>query len=352
MKKYNQHLPEGKTVYVGLDLHRAHWHVTVLCEEETLFSGAQPPEAEKLLSFLARYRPHRIEAVYEAGCFGFTLYEQLTRAGIGCTVTPPTLVPLEYGNHVKTDRRDSHKLAYFLSKGLLKAVWVPEPEACAERQLLRRRQQLVSHRVRVQQQIKSQLCLFGLRVEQPRGPWTQRFFHQLQGLAEDNSAFGQSLQALLSLYQEQGRLIEQQDQLLKELATSARYAEPVRLLRTIPGIGRVSALSLVLELGDVGRFGRAEQLAAYVGLTPAQYSSGQKIRMGRITRCGKSQLRALLTEVAWTAIRQDPELRAVYERLKFRRGAKRAIVAVTRRLLLRCRRVLLDGRAYRPSVAA
>lgn len=352
MKKYNGIIPSGETVFVGIDLHRLSWHITVICCGEMIFSGAHPPEPEKLLNFLKRYRPNRIEAVYEAGYFGFSLYELLNASGIQCTVTPPTLLPMEYGNHVKTDRRDSHKLAFLLSKRMLKAVWVPGPELCAHRQSLRRRQQLMGDRVRVQQRIKSELCFFGLSIANPIGPWTESFFNRLKEIVFDNSYMNQSFMALLNEYEYLNGLIEQQTGLLKELATSELYAERVRLLRTVPGIGLLSALHLLLELGDITRFARAEQLAAYVGLTPSQYSSGENVRMGRITRCGKNDLRAILTEVAWTAIKKDPVLREVYENLKFRRGAKKAIVAVARRLLLRCRRVLLDGTPYRLPVAA
>lgn len=352
MKKYNGNIPPEETVFVGIDLHRLSWHLTVICSGEVIFSGAHPPEPDKLLNFLKRYQPNRIEAVYEAGYFGFGLYELLKKSNIQCTVTPPTLLPMEYGNHVKTDRRDSRKLAFLLSKRMLKSVWVPGPELCAHRQTLRRRRQLMVDRVRVQQRIKSELCFFGLSIANPRGPWTVSFYNRLKEIVFDNSYMKLSFLSLLNEYEYLNQLIEQQTRLLKELAASELYAEQVRLLRTVPGIGLISAMYLLLELGDITRFTRAEQLAAYVGLTPSQYSSGENVRMGRITRCGKSDLRAILTEVAWTAIKKDPELREVYENLKFRRGAKKAIVAVARRLLLRCRRVLLDGTPYRLPVAA
>ena len=182
MKKYNQIIPKGETVFVGIDLHRHSWHITVICDGEVIFSGSHPPESDKLLSFLARYKPNRIEAVYEAGYFGFSLYELLNKSGIQCKVTPPTLLPMEYGNHVKTDRRDSRKLAYLLSKQMLKAVWVPGPELRAHRQVLRRRQQLIRDRIRVQQRIKSELCFFGISIVRPRGPWTDSFYRQLREL--------------------------------------------------------------------------------------------------------------------------------------------------------------------------
>lgn len=104
-------------------------------------------------------------------------------------------------------------------------------------------------------------------------------------------------------------------------------------------------MELLLELQDVSRFRRAEQLA-YVGLTPSQYSSADKVRMGRITGIGKDTLRSLLVEASWTLIRKDQAMREKYDRIKSRSGGKRAIVAIARTLLLRMRRMLLDEQAY------
>jgi transposase len=126
----------------------------------------------------------------------------------------------------------------------------------------------------------------------------------------------------------------------------------VEIVLSIPGIGLISAMELLLELQDVSRFRRAEQLAAYVGLTPSQYSSAEKVRMGRITGIRKNTLRSLLVEASWTLIRKDQTMRAKYDRVKIRSGGKRAIVAVARTLLLRMRRMLLDKQAYGLQLAA
>ena len=105
-------------------------------------------------------------------------------------------------------------------------------------------------------------------------------------------------------------------------------------------------MELLLELGDVSRFQRADRLAAYAGLTPSQYSSADKIRMGCITKAGKSNLRGILIEASWTLITKDLTMRLKYEKLKARSGAKRAIVAIARTLLVRIRRLLLDEQPY------
>ena len=115
---------------------------------------------------------------------------------------------------------------------------------------------------------------------------------------------------------------------------------------SIPGIGMIAAMELLLELQDISRFQRADQLAAYVGLTPSQYTSADKVRMGRITCVGKNTLRAILVQASWALIRKDGAMREKYDRLKSRSGGKRAIVAVARTLLIRMRRLLLDNNPY------
>jgi len=140
--------------------------------------------------------------------------------------------------------------------------------------------------------------------------------------------------------------IEEQTNLLKELAQTDQYRERVGILRSIPGIGLIGAMEMLLELQDVERFGKADQLAAYVGLTPSQFSSGDRIRMGRITRIGKQHLRALLVEAAWTFIRKDESAHEIYTSIRTRAGSKRAIVAIARRMLLIGRRLLINHKRY------
>jgi transposase len=108
------------------------------------------------------------------------LFDRLNNYGIDCIVTPPSLIPQEHGNRVKTDRRDSRKLARLLAKELLKSVWVPSPEERFHRQVIRRRHQLVGDRVRTQNRIKSELYFYGIDLPAVRGKWSQVYFINLQ----------------------------------------------------------------------------------------------------------------------------------------------------------------------------
>jgi transposase len=346
MEAYRKKAQRGKVVFVGVDLHRFKWHVTVRTEDEELFSGTIPGHWEALRRLLDRYWGFSIHVVYEAGYFGFWLHDRLVGYGADCIVTPPSLLPQEYGNRVKTDRRDSRKLAYLLAKGMLRRVWVPRLEERYHRQVTRRRRQLIGDRVRVQNRIKSELQFYGVPLVGPGGPWPRVYVERLWSIRFGDRWMQESFQRLLEQYEFLTEQIKKQTQLLKELSQTPLYRERVEILRSVPGIGLIAAMELLVELQDVSRFRRAEQLSAYVGLTPSQYSSADKIRMGRITGIGKNSLRALLVEASWILITKDQAMRQKYNRIKARSGAKRAIVAVARMLLVRLRRILLDGRPY------
>lgn len=337
---------KDEDLFVGIDLHKLRWHVTIRSAEIELFSNSIVGKWENLGRLLKRYKDCRIQAVYEAGYFGYWLFDLLTSHGAECIVTPPSLIPQEHGNRVKTDRLDSRKLARLLAKGMLKSVWVPSAEERFHRQVIRRRRQLVSDRVRTQNRIKAELQFYGIELPSPRGKWTQVYFANLQRIKFKNHWMQQSFNQLLEQYDFLCIQIDKQTQLLKQLSQLPLYRDRVKILRSIPGIGILTAMEILLELQDVSRFRRAEQLAAYVGLTPSQYSSADKIRMGRITGIGKNTVRSALVESCWHLIRKDKAMRKRYEQIKARAGGKRAIVAVARKLLLCIRRLLLDNRPY------
>jgi len=346
MTKYEELREKVKRLFVGIDLHRQQWHVTIVAESEIVFSGSIPGTWEALRQLLDRYRGIAMTAVYEAGYFGYWLHDRLVEYGVDCIVTPPSLIPQEYGNRVKTDRRDSRKLAWFLSKGLLKSVWVPSLDQRYHRQVLRRRQQLVQERIRVQNRIKAELRFHGIEIPGNETTWSRLYLNNLRNYQWSDRWMQESFQRLLDQYRDLQEQIAQQTKLLRELAESEPYQDSVMLLTKIPSIGVIGAMSLLLELFDVSRFRHAEHIAAYVGLTPSQYSSADHIRMGRITGVGKNALRALLVEASWTLIRKDPAMAKIYDRIKVRAGAKRAIVAVARHLVIRIRRILLDRTPY------
>ncbi len=352
MRRYDAEAIQDKAIFVGVDVHLKQWHVTIRTEEVELFTGSIPAGSVALFGLLGAYRPAQTTVVYEAGYFGYTLHDALVRWGAQAVVTPPSLVPMEYGNRVKTDKRDSRKLALLLSRGLLRANWVPDPELRGHRQVLRRRCQLLGDRVRLQSRIKAELMFYGIDISGCTGRWSKRWLDGLWQLPVGDEFAQASFHRLLEEYVFVREQVAAQTRLLRVLSQHERYRDAFQWVTSLPGIGLVTAMALLLELGDMSRFSHGDDLAAYVGMTPSQYSSGEHVRLGRISRVGKGYLRGLLVEASWVAVRRDAELGAVYRRVLPRSGSKRAIVAVARRLLLRCRRVVLDGRPYVLKAAA
>jgi transposase len=346
MTRYEREVRVGKEIFVGVDLHRRSWQVTVRTRDWEGKGYSIPPCWEALKALLERCQADKITVVYEAGYFGFWLYDEINAWGAKCIVTPPSLIPREYGNRVKTDRKDSKKLADLLCRGMLKEVWVPSGEQRGHRQVLRTRRQLVRDRVAVQLRIKAFLRFYGIEIPEPRGKWSRVYLTNLRRFKFGDSYLSKSFIRLLEQYDFLSEQIAAQTVLLKELSEAACYRESVGRLRSIFGIGLIAAMEILLEIGDFTRFKKAGQIAAYVGLTPSQYSSGDKVRMGRITGIGKGSLRALLVEASWRLISHDRQRRERYERLRARCGSKRAIVAIARWLITCVRRMMLDGQPY------
>lgn len=350
MRKCNRDVSQGETIYMGLDVHRKSWHLTVRTRDEEIQKMSLPPQWDTLQKVIERYGPRRTEVAYEAGYFGYGLHDLITAQGARCIVTPPSLLPQEQGNRVKTDKRDSAKLARLLAKRELKAVYVPTVQERNHRQVLRHRRQLIQARTRVQLQIKAFLTFHGVPCPECTGKWSNLFVQRLRAIDFQDSSLQGAFASLLEQYGFFNTQLLQATRQLRALAASPIYQERFRLLRTVPGVGVITAMEVLLELQDMSRFSSAEKLAAYVGLTPSQHSSGDKIRLGHITAVGKSSVRGSLMEAAWNVIKKDGVMAEKYQRIKARAGSKRAIVAVAHNLLLRIRRVLLDGVPYSPGM--
>ena len=344
---------KGKVVNIGVDVHRRSWRVAARVEGVIVLSGSSPPSYQAFKTLLRRFDGATVRVAYEAGPAGFALYDRLTQDGVECIVTPPGLIPTESGNRVKTDKIDSYKLARLLEGNLLKRVWVLSAEQRAQRQLVRTRRQISDHRADVMRQLKSLLLFHGIQTPVEGSPqWTPAYLNGLRTIDLGEIYLNLSLRALLDLFDSLSQQKKQLTREVEQLAQSQTYANRVRLLTSIPGVGPLSAMEILVELQDVDRFVRADQLAAYLGLTPSQYSSGERIRMGHITHTGNSRVRTTLIECCWFLIARDPWMLHKYQSIKIRRGAKRAIVAVARLLSLRIRRMLLDGVPYRVAPAA
>jgi len=337
----------GKEVFVGIDVHKESWQVTVRTEGEEVFHGRIPSQYHALQKILDRFRGSKIKVAYEAGPCGFGLHDQLKEDGVEGIVVPPSLIPIESGNKVKTDKRDSRKLARLLEGNLLKRVYVLTQEDRADRELLRTRRQIVEHRNDVARQIKSKLLFYGIRSPfSAKAGWSKKFIRWIKDLNLEWGSVKVSLQSLTELYEYLTRQIVGLNRKVGELSRSDKYRGRVKLLRSVPGIGILIGMEILVEIQDMARFQRADELASYIGLTPSEFSTGQYVRQGRITRCGNKRVRTCLVESSWHLITKDPWMRRKYDRLKQWKGGKRAIIAIARNLIIRIRRILLNQEPY------
>lgn len=237
----------------------------------------------------------------------------------------------------KTDTRDALHLLDLLLTERFPKVWVPSPEERDARQLLQHRQKLVRMRTSVKNQLHGLAMGQGLCRKQKL--WGERGRKQLEALDLGPWA-SRRRQELLKLLDDLDPQIAELDKAVE--AEAARRPE-VRLLMKLPGVGPVTGLAFVLALGPVTRFPRSRQVVSYLGLNPEEDSSGPHQRFGHITKQGNTMMRWLLVEAGQTAARLDPELRRVYKRLKFRRGANVAKVAIARRLAVKMYWVLREA---------
>lgn len=332
-----------RKVFVGLDVHLTSYAVSVVEEERSRRNWTCPAQPAVLTEKLLKdYPGYEIRTVYEAGFSGFFLHRTLEAAGICNIVVNAASVAVRTGDRVKTDSRDAQKLADQLAAGMLTGIRIPSVEEDLGRQLSRCRQQLIRDRSRVMVQIRRRLYHFGylqgyqgvLRKKDVKKLLEQLPPNELSFAVEVHCRIWDSLEQELKC-------------LNKRLSEQASQCPLDELYQSIPGIGRVSARILANELRDMQQFKSQKALCRFVGLTPSEHSSGERVRRGGISRQGSSLLRKILVEAAWVAIRKDSGLRMYYSQLAARAGGKKAIVAVARKLIGRARAVLRSREGYR-----
>jgi transposase len=340
-------LVRSKEVFIGVDVHKESWHVTARTEGEEVFHGGIPSQYHAMQRLFDHFKDCKVKVAYEAGPCGFWLYDRLTEDGIETIVVPPSLIPIESGNKVKTDKRDSRKLAKLLESHMLKRVYVLSEDDRADRELLRTRRQVLEHRNDVARQIKSKLLFYGIRSPFfVKGRWTKQYLRWVKGLLFEREGLRVSFQSLMELYEYLSSQLVKMNRKVIELSRSEKYLEKVRLLRSVPGIGILIAMEILVELPEMERFKSGDELVSYIGLTPSEFSTGQYVRQGRITRCGNKRVRTCAVEGSWVLITRGPLMRLKYNKLKAMKGAKRAIIAIARKLIIRIRRILINKEPY------
>lgn len=349
------------TAYVGLDVHKATIAAAIAADDgrppTALGVIANEPAAVRKLFSGVQHGFSEIHVAYEAGPTGYGVQRQLAQLGIDCRVVAPSQIPKRAGDRVKTDRRDALKLARLLRSGDLDAVWVPDEAHEALRNLVRARADAHADLLRDRHRLNNFLMTRGLHGPQGARMASQRYQRWLETLAFAHRAeqitFDEYRAAIRGSQQREARV----ESGLYACAEESAHADLIRALQVLRGVGPLTAITIVTEVGDFRRFATARHLMAYIGLIPSEHSSGPAQRRGHITKAGNHLLRHVLIESAHHARRPpqvSPELRRrqqglptplleiswrAQQRLHFRYrqlgarvGRAKAVVAVAREL--------------------
>lgn len=339
----------GKRVYMGIDVHKKTYVCASVCEGKVIKRDSMPARPLVLITYIKNHFSNTIlETAYEAGFSGFYLHRQLAEAGIKNHVIHPGSIEIASRDRVKTDKRDSKKIAIQLASGRLHGIYVPSLEEEAKRSVSRLRDNVVKLRHQVGMKIKSLLFVQGLINDEDNTvlgkKWLAKKVMEVQQLGYPTGYYYS-----IKHYAEQWLYFTEDLKTIEHDWLAMQSEEEKVLLslyKSVPGIGDILALKLKDELGDMCRFSNEKQLFSYLGLTPVEHSSGEHVRQGHMSRQGRSVLRHILVEAAWLAIRKDPTLMEVYQRIAKNRGSKRAIVGIARRLASRLRACVRNGVFY------
>lgn len=328
-------------VYVGLDVHDetivAVWQRKGDQERSKTFENTLEG-VKKLVESVGK---GEVAAAYEASGAGFSLYDKLTKVGWDVIVVPPTAIPKSAKERKgKTDVDDARGLMKMLMAhgecGVeMPSVWIPSAKVRQDRELVRHRLRLAENGARIKAQIKSLLKIHDVSCPF-KADWSRKHLAWLRGLLLEDAhspSLRRVLESLMKLLEAHDEEIVALDKALKKLSEEEAYAAQVEAVTAIRGVGILTALTFLLELGDVKRFKNRRALANYLGLTPATYESGKADdRKGHITKMGSGRVRKVLNQAAKTYLRTNDVRWDWYEKLKERRKGKIAVVAVMKKL--------------------
>jgi transposase len=294
---------QSSTRYVGMDVHKDSIAVAYVAEDhppDVVFLGAigtRQCDIDQLIRKLQSKSMHLV-FVYEAGPCGYWLYRYLTKKGHVCWVVAPSLIPKKAGDRVTTDRRDAVQLARLRRSGDLTPVYVPQVEDEAIRDLSRAREDAIQDLKAAKFRLKAFLLRQDLRYT-GRATWGPAHLRWLSEVVCATPAQQIVFQAYVRAVNEHTERLQRLEHALHEQVHTWRLQPVIEALQAWRGVPCTVAVTIVAELGDLTRFDNPRQLMRYLGLTPSEYSSGERRRQGSITKTGNTHARRVLIEGAW-----------------------------------------------------
>ena len=311
-----------------------------------------------LVELRRRAEGRSIYFAYEASCLGFGLYDFLSDAGVKAFVLAPTRIAKSVRQRrTKCDEKDADHIlellrAHVLAGTALPAVWVPDPQTRDDREIVRAWLDVSKKVTRLKTQVKTLLKRTTTRRPEGLGSgWTQKFRAWLRGLTRSRSVLPAGARVHLGTLLRQLESLEKESKILRReverLSETPRYAHPARrLMAEVAGVGLITAMVFLTEMGDLGRFENRKQVGAYLGLTPSSDDTGESDRKGHITHQGSPRVRRSLCQSVW-AMRRDEscEENVYYDRLVAKNPKKKkiAVVACMRRMAVRMWHVGLEA---------
>lgn len=313
-------------------------------------AGMDGKGIKKLIERLER-ESGEIRCVYEAGPCGYELYRKLRAAKIHCDVIAPSMTPRKPGDHVKTNRRDARNLARLYRAGELTVIDVPNEKDESLRDLTRAREDVREDLTRRQHRLNRFLSRQGYHY-QDGDKWTQKHWAWIRKIhCEDSNAQTVMEESIRAVEQSQEQL-KTFDVKIEENAQKPEYSKKVERYQTLRGVKTVTAMTLVAEVWDMRRYGKAPQFMSSTGLVSSEYSTGEHERRGKITKAGNAHLRRVLVEAAWHYRHRPIAGETIKKR---RKGQPEAVVSIAERAdqrLNRKFRRMVDRYNKKPVIAA
>lgn len=340
----------GQTVFVGMDVHKNSWNLGIYLNDQFIRNVHQKPNPHIMHQYLVNNYPGAyFKAAYEAGKFGFWIQRQLTALKIECLVVNPADIPKSQKDTLnKTDPRDARNLGLRLQAGVLHGIHIPDEQQEADRVLFRHRKRIWRDLTRCKNRIKGMLAFSGIDIPEQydNASWSHNFINWLKALDCRQLSRRTALHYMIAQMEYLRKQLLQISNDVRKMMREQRYKTNYYLLRSIPGIGPLTAASILVEIGDVNRFADFYHLNSFVGLLPMEHSSGESTNQSTLTVRKHRQLRSDLVESAWTAKRTDPAMTLFFQEQIKRKDSKIVIIKIARKLLSRIRYVLVNQQPY------